>query len=170
MSARGSELELIMILYNDPQRARGAFEVLRTSQKTGELRLVDAAEMHKDLQGIADFQELHDVKAWRGTLFGAAAGAVLGLLGGAAGAVVGAAIGAAAGGAVAGSMDLGFSNKFLSELKREMRPGYSALLVLVDPPWEETLLKVVEPFMGLIYRHLLREDVVQALRGASAQE
>ena len=170
MSARASELELILILYNDPQRARDAFEVVRASLKTGELRLVDAAEIHKDRQGIADFHELHDVKAWRGTLFGAAAGAVLGLLGGVAGAVVGAAVGAAAGGAVAGSLDLGFSNKLLIELKREMRPGYSALLVMVDPPWDKTFLRLIEPFMGLIYRHQLREDLVQSLRGADIQE
>ena len=163
MTARDDELELMMVLYGDSRRAGSALKRVREMQKSGEARLVDAAIIQKDRDGKARFQEIHDVAAWRGTLMGMVAGALIGLLGGPAGALVGGAVGAAAGGVVAGRIDLGFSNNFLNELKTAVQPGYSVLLVLVEQPWDAPLLKVIEPFPGQVFRHLLKSEAVEKL-------
>jgi uncharacterized membrane protein len=153
----------MMFLYRDSRQAETALKLVREGQKTGEIKVVDAAVVQKDQDGKARFQEIHDVEAWRGTLMGMIAGALVGLLGGPAGALVGGAMGAAAGGVVAGKIDLGFSNDFLNELKTAVHPGYSVLLILVEHPWDAPLLKVIEPFPGRVFRHLLKSEAVEKL-------
>ncbi len=68
----------------------------------------------------------------RGALFGAITGGIIGLLGGPVGVIVGAAAGAATGGAAAHWIDMGFDNDDLKSLRDSLRPGSSALVVLIE--------------------------------------
>jgi uncharacterized membrane protein len=169
MATAKGDLELMMVLYPDPGQAKTALAAIRAAEKDGELKLIDAAIIQKNQKGEASFHETQDLDAWRGTLFGAVAGALIGLLGGPLGMLVGGAVGAATGGAVAGSLDLGFSNRFLKGVKTDLRPGASALLVIVEPPYKRPFLKTVEPYMGRVYRNLLKSDVIQILQGGKEQ-
>ena len=103
------------------------------------------------------------MSAGRGALLGAVTGALVGLLGGPAGALVGAAVGAATGGVTAGKVDLGFSNTFLEGLRGSLKPGASALLLLVEETWAEPLLAELQKHGGTIHRDVLKEDVVRLL-------
>lgn len=170
MEQENETFELILFLYDDARRAGEALQKARQLSKTGELQLVDAAALATDLDGSPSFHELHDLSARKGALFGLISGALVGLLGGPAGALLGGAIGAAMGGAVAGGLDLGFSDEFLSELARALRPGHSALLVIVELPYAEPLQRALEPFPERVLRHLLRAEAVEQLRRAEGGE
>ncbi len=163
------DLELLLILFSDPRQADLALRELRKMEKGDQIKFIDAAAVLKDLSGKTDFSEAHDLEAWQGSIFGAISGALLGLLGGPIGAVLGGVAGAAAGGAVAGGVDLGFSDDLLKDLQEALKPGTSALLVLLEPPWDGLLVRTSEAWEGRLFRHLLQSDVVQRLKQALEQ-
>jgi uncharacterized membrane protein len=64
---------------------------------------------------------------------------LVGLLGGPGGAILGAIAGAITGGVAAGAIDMGFLNDDLREYGKDMAPGSSALVALIEHVWVERL-------------------------------
>lgn len=156
----------MLVLFTNSPQAGASLRELRKMEKRDQIKFIDAAAVLKDSDGKTDFSEAHDLEAWQGSIFGAVSGALLGLIGGPVGALIGGVAGAAAGGVVAGGVDLGFSDDLLKELQQALKPGSSALLVLLEHPWDGLLARTAEAWEGRVFRHLLQADVVQRLTEA----
>jgi uncharacterized membrane protein len=163
-------IELILAVFPAEPLAFEALDDLKEGEEQGLLRLLSAAAVSKDPNGVTRVKDDQDLSAGRGSLFGALVGGLVGLLGGPAGAVIGAAAGAATGGLVAGKTDLGFDDSFLDELKGALQPGSSALLLLVEERWGEEAAGELEGKGARLYRHAVRKDVLDRLAGSQGSE
>ena len=153
-------VELIVVVYKEADQAGQVLKSLKKLVKDGSLHLFDAAVLIKDQRGKIRLEETRDVSAGRGSLFGAVVGGLVGFLGGPAGILVGAATGATMGGAIAKKVDLGFSHEFLDQLGKSLKPGCSALLMLIEEPWTEQAVKVLEQQPGTLFRHALKSEIL----------
>ena len=153
-------LELIVSVYNDPNTAGDVLSQLKKLADDNALEIRNAAVVVKDENGHVHLKDDEDVGAGAGALFGAVTGGLIGLLGGPAGAIVGAVAGAATGGAAAAIIDMGFSNDQLKELQASMPAGSSALIVLVEHKWIESLVTTLEKNRGKLFRHELNPSTI----------
>jgi len=156
-------IELILAVFPEPGRATRVLNNLKRLEKNDSLRLYSAAALIKGKGGKIRIEDPQDLGARRGALFGAIVGGLVGLLGGPAGVLVGAAAGAATGGVVASKIDLGFSQDFLDQLGKSLKYGSSAVLALVEEPWNELLVKELEQEEGKLFRHALKSEILEQL-------
>jgi uncharacterized membrane protein len=152
-------VELVISIYNDPQRARQVLREVRRSTSDGHVALKNAAVLVKDASGRVYMDETEDVKPGRGALFGAITGGLIGLLAGPAGAIAGALAGAATGGVTAAVVDMGFSDDQLAELKASMPANSSALVALIEHRWVEELVAALENQQGKLFRHAVAPNL-----------
>jgi uncharacterized membrane protein len=157
------EVELILAVFPAEYMAAEMLDSFKTSAAGSPYSFLNAAVIAKDLHGRTAVKEDQDVSAGRGTVFGAFVGGLVGLLAGPGGAVVGAVAGAAAGGFLAARIDLGFEDAFLDELKSALQPGKSALLLLIEEQYGDTLTKTLEAHSEKIFRRAVRKDIVDRL-------
>jgi uncharacterized membrane protein len=111
--------------------------------REGVIEILDAAVLVKDRDGKTSVKETEDVDAVHGALFGAIVGGLIGLLAGPGGAIMGAASGAATGGLAAFTIDMGLPDNFLSVLQQRLKPGYSAVVALIEHRWAETVIEAL---------------------------
>jgi uncharacterized membrane protein len=71
--------------------------------------------------------------------------------------------GGVAGGVVGRVVDRGVPDRYVRDLGRALRPGTSALVVLVERGSEETLLEVLRPLGGSLLRLALTDEMVTRL-------
>ena len=64
----------------------------------------------------------------------------------------------------ANQIDLGFSKAFMSDLRASLKPGSSAILVLVEQAWADQTAAELEKFTGHLLRHAVKGEVVEKLR------
>lgn len=160
--------ELILAVFGEIETASEAYAELLKKKKAQDLSVFDMAVIGRDAQGDTKLKEAGDVDASHGAVFGAIVGGLLGLIGGPFVAVVGAASGAVAGGVVAGRIDMGFSDDFLNNLAEALQPERSALLVLSEAEWIDSIVDVLEGYSDTILRNAVREELVERL--VKAQE
>jgi len=158
-----ASLELILAVYPHPDLAPERLKALRRRVNDKSLQVRDAAAICRDEHGRTTVSDPSDVSAGQGSLFGAIVGGVIGLLGGPAGVVVGAMAGAATGGLVAKGADQGFDQHFLAEVKYALQPETSALLLLVEEPWNEILARELSQPEVRILRNVLKADLIKRL-------
>ena len=79
---------------------------------------------------------------------------------------LGAAIGAAAGAVVGASLDTGVSGSFVDEVKRTLRPGRSALFLVVKESDADATMAALRPFRGDVIQTTLPTESDDALRQA----
>ena len=156
-------VELVVAAFNETDKASEALKTLKSLQKDGVIKLVNAAVMSRDEKGKVKVHETQDVGAGHGAIFGAIVGGLVGLLGGPAGAIVGAAAGAATGGVAADRIDMGFPNKTLNEIKETLKPGSSAILALIQHQWVDRVVAEMENFGAALYRQALKEEIAAQL-------
>lgn len=158
------KVELILKVFPTPDQAQGLLKLVQDQEDERKLRLVDLAVLERSQEGVARIIETREIKGAKGALLGALAGGMLGLFAGPAGALLGAAAGAAAGGIAAYRLDFGFSDQFLKDINQALQPGTSAILILVENPWVEHLLDVIEPVPGKTFRHAVRSQLIEQLK------
>jgi uncharacterized membrane protein len=156
-------LELLVIAFDTPHKAAEALQALQKLRREGQLDLLNAATLVKDEAGKISLKENEDVSPPSGALFGAITGGLIGLIAGPIGAVVGAVAGAAAGGVAAFWLDMGFSDDALQALQQALRPGGSALVVLVEQVWLEKVLVALAEFRGERLQQTLTDEMVRQL-------
>lgn len=145
--------ELIAIAYDDLYRAE---EVRLTLLRRKHLvELEDAAVVIKDPKGNVRLSQAFNL-----TGMGAVSGGFWGLL---IGALLlmpweGAAIGAAAGALGGALTDIGVNDEFMRELGETLRPGTSALFILVRKFNPDRLLAEIAPYGGRVLRTSLTKD------------
>lgn len=124
--------QFIIALFPEEQAAQTAYIGLKDAQKAKDLAgMRESAVIRKNAEGKAHVWEDEDASGSEGAMIGGVVGAVAGLILGP-GAVLTGAAGAAIGGLFAKLQDSGFDNKSLKALADSLKPGSSALLLVVD--------------------------------------
>jgi uncharacterized membrane protein len=158
--------DLIIIGYPERETADKVWNELVNLQQDYLIDLEDAAIIHRDPQGkLHVTTPAHHAVAW-GTLSGLFWGTLIGLLFlfpfaplvGAAGGLMGAALGAAG--------DLGIKDEFKGRVQDLVKPGTSAILVIVRKTTPDKFLEALKPYGGTVLRTSLTHDAEQQLMKA----
>jgi len=153
---------LIAITFDGPDQAGEALEAVRQSERRGHIHLTDTAVISKDADGRVHTK--NDVDT--GVELGVGVVGTLGLLVAIAFPIAGVAAGVA-GGAWAGSkMHLGVDKQFMESLRDDLRPGTSALLLMVDkvkPDAIPELRDAMQPLHGTVYETPLSPEAQRTL-------
>lgn len=158
--------ELIVIGYDDVHKAEEVRLTLLKLQKEYLLDLEDAVIAVKKPDGKI---KLHQM--WDATSYGAVSGTFWGLLIGALflSPFFGAAIGAASG-AISGALtDVGINDKFMKELSETLKPGSSALFVLLRKATSDKVLEELQGTGGKILKTSLTHENEKKLQDALDQ-
>jgi uncharacterized membrane protein len=155
-----SDVELVTSLFDKSNTAEEALKALREAKKKDEIEVLNAAIVIKDEDGKTSYKETGDLHAKRGAVFGALVGGLFGIVGGPAGIVTGAAIGAATGGVAANVIDMGFPDEFLESIEENLKDGSSALIILVEKDWTETLKTILDRYEGIQSSQVLTDEMV----------
>jgi uncharacterized membrane protein len=131
--------ELVVLLFDDVGKADKALAEVKGLANYKSLKIVDAAVLTRDGEGKVTLKETNDFSGKKGAAVGAVGGALVALLAGPVGWVAGAAVGAGIGGVGAHLGDRGLPNQALEELKTQLGPNSSMLIVQVEYEWAGTL-------------------------------
>jgi len=154
--------QLIAITFDGPQQAGEALKALRKIEHEGLLHLTDTAVVTKDAEGHVHTKNELD----SGVELGLGVVGTLGLLIAVAFPVAGVVTGVA-GGAWAGSkIHAGIDKAFLERLRDDLRPGTSALLLMVaevKPRAIPELREAMWPLHGTVYETTLSPEAQKTL-------
>lgn len=131
--------ELVVLLFDDVGKADKALEEVKGLANYKALKIVDAAVLRRDGDGKVTLKETDDFSGKKGAVVGAVGGALVSLLMGPVGWVAGAAAGAGIGGLGAHLGDRGLPNQALEDLKTQLGPNSSMLVVQVEHKWAESV-------------------------------
>jgi uncharacterized membrane protein len=154
--------DIVVITFDNATDAGEAREALRDLEQSGRLSLDDAAVVVKDAQGNVDVADQLD----RGVKLGAVGGGALGLLLGFMFPIAGAAVGALGGALVVRLADLGVDKGFVEDVTAALRPGTSALFLMVREGNPDAAVAALEPFRGTLHQTSFGPDVEESLRQA----
>ncbi|MFS2008657.1 DUF1269 domain-containing protein [Azospirillum sp. CT11-132] len=171
--------DLICVAFNDKDTADRALTELREMQREYLIDLMDACVAVREQDGKVRLKQAVDMVsmgAARSGISGMLWGSLVGLLflNPLAGLVVGGAVGAGAG-ALAGSMtDYGISDDYIRKIAETIKPGMSALFVLVRKVNPDKVLPELAKYQGTLLRTSLTTDqenrLREALNGVGTQE
>jgi uncharacterized membrane protein len=154
---------LIVLTFDDTVQAGEAYDAVKKAKSEGYLKLDDAAVIVKQESGKVEVKNQLDV----GVKWGAVGGGMLGLLlASVFFPLAGLAIGAIGGALVGKSLDLGVDKKFVKEVTETLKPGSSALFLLVGEANPDVAVGILRPFQGSIYQTSLPTEAVEALQEA----
>jgi uncharacterized membrane protein len=163
--------ELIVVAFDDPNRADDVLNELRTLQREYLIDLEDAVVAVRRPDGKIQLKQsvnLVGMSAASGGLWGALWGSLVGLLflnplvGFAVGTMVGAGTGALAG----ALSDYGIDDDFIRELAKSLNPNNSAIFILVRKMQPEKVLSDLSRFRGRVLRTSLSPEQETALQAA----
>lgn len=129
-----------------------------------------AAILERDEKGEFSIKDTADVDKRQGRVFGAIAGGLVGLVGGPVGVVVGALAGAGTGGIAADKIDRGFSNEFLQRFVNDLKPGTSALILMVDREGAPAIADSIKGLKGTMLQQELTDQFIQEMLGEETNE
>jgi uncharacterized membrane protein/sporulation protein YlmC with PRC-barrel domain len=164
------QVEMIARVFDTPEGAAEALKFVTGLHQQGVARLLNAATVVKDADGEVHVRETKDLGPRRGRRFGAVVGGLLGLLAGPGGLIIGALAGAGTGGFAAKKIDRGFSNAFLEAFQEMLKPGTSALIILVEHEWLHSLSGATAGLKGTVLQETLSDELIQQLSADAAGE
>lgn len=154
--------QLIVIAFDHFDDARNAMAGLRALERDGQIRFEDTAIVERDPDGTA-----HVKNEVSGTTETAAAiGALIGGLVIFVFPLAGIALGAALGVLVGRSLDRGVSDQFVDDVKQTLRPGRSALFLVVKESNADATLAALREYRGDVIQTTLDSEAEGALRQA----
>lgn len=156
--------QLVVIAFDHFDDARSALKSLRGLEKDGRIRFEDTALVERDPDGTAHVRNEVSGTTETATVVGAVVGGFFGFLF----PLLGAAIGAAAGAAVGSAMRTGVEGSFIDEVKRTLRPGRSALFLVIKESELDAVLPALRQFRGDVLQSTLSTEVEDALRQSLA--
>jgi uncharacterized membrane protein len=159
--------ELIVLAFDNPEGALRAHARLLDIRKRRMLQLTDAAVVVRQVDGKVKVKQLTSLVG-SGTFGGAFWGLLIGLL--FAVPWMGLAVGAAAGATIGGLTDHGLDDKFIKELAETVKPGHSALFLLVHVDNLERWLDELTEFEPTVLQTSLSPEDEAKLREAFGVE
>ena len=136
---KATDLDLMAWSFGGMDQAEEAFKVLKDLEKDRRVELLNVAVITKGMDAKVSLRESKELDTRRSTLSGAITGGLVGLLIGPGGAIIGAAGGAAAARRSAKKVEVGVSNERLKAFQEDMPRGSSAIILLVEHRWFETV-------------------------------
>jgi uncharacterized membrane protein len=154
--------QLVVIAFDHFDDARAALKSLRGLEDAGRIRFEDTALIERDPDGSTHVKNEVSGTTETAALVGAVVGGLLGFLF----PIAGVAIGAAAGAAVGASLGTGVEGDFVDEVKKTLRPGRSALFLVVKQVYADAVVAALRPFRGEVLQSTLSTEAEEALRQA----
>jgi uncharacterized membrane protein len=154
--------QLIVIAFDHFADARNALKELRDLEHQRRIRFEDTAIVERDPDGTAHVTNEVSGTTETAAVVGAIIGGVVTFVFPPAGIAIGAAVGAAVG----RSMDTGVSDEFVNEVKTTLRPGRSALFLVVRASEADSLMAALRPYQGDLIQTTLDSEGENALRQA----
>jgi uncharacterized membrane protein len=154
--------QLIVVAFDHFDDARDAMKQLRALEHEGKIRFEDTAIVERDPDGTAHVKNEVSGTTETAAVIGAVVGGLLAFVFPLAGIAIGAALGALVG----RSLDSGVSDQFVDEVKETLRPGRSALFLVVKESDADATLAALRPFSGDVIQTTLPIETEEALRQA----
>ena len=154
--------QLLVVAFDHFDDAKTAMASLRSLEREGRIRFEDTAIVQRDPDGTAHVKNEVSGTTETATVIGAVVGGIVAFAFPLAGAVIGAAVGAAVGAA----LDRGVSASFIAEVKTTLRPGRSALVLVVKQSDADATLAALRQFKGDVIQTTLDSEAEEALRAA----
>ncbi len=154
--------QLLVVAFDHFDDARNAMVRLRSLEREGKIRFEDTAILERDPDGTAHVKNEVSGTTETAAVIGAIIGGFVTFLF----PPVGMAIGAALGAALGIGLDTGVSDKFIDEVKKTLRPGRSALFLVVKESDADATLAALRPFRGDVIQTTLPTEAEEALRQA----
>lgn len=154
---------IIVIAFDDMEQAGQARESIHKMEREGYVSLDDAEVLVKDEEGKMHLKGQMD----KGTKWGAVGGGLLGLIiAGFLFPFAGLLVGALGGALVGKSFNLGVDKKFIKDVEETMKPGTSALFLLVHESNHDAALATLRQFHGTVLQTSLDPEDEQTLKDA----
>ena len=154
--------QLIVVAFDHFDDAKTAMASLRSVEGQGRISFEDTAIVQRDPDGKAHVRNEVSGTTVTATAVGAVIGGILSF----AFPLLGVAIGAALGAAVGQMLDRGVSSTFIDEVKTTLRPGRSALFLVVRSSDADATLAALRPYSGDVIQTTLDSEAEEALRSA----
>lgn len=154
--------ELLVIAFDHFDDARNAMAGLRTLERQGQISFEDTAIVERDPDGTAHVRNEVSGTTETAAAIGAAIGGLVAFVFPLAGIALGAALGALVG----RSLDRGVSDAFVDDVKRTLRPGRSALFLVVKASNADAVLAALRQYRGDVIQTTLDSEAEEALRQA----
>jgi uncharacterized membrane protein len=155
------ESHIIAITFDDEHEAGMVRQSLKELQHEDQLHLDDVAIVVKDQNGKVHIHHGAD----RGVVAGALTGGFLGLfLGMIFFPVAGVVVGAVGGALVGKSADMGVDKQFINEVSAALRPGTSALFVMVRDNDPSLVIDTLKPYRGTLYQTSFDSETEEELK------
>jgi uncharacterized membrane protein len=158
---------MVVIAFNNESGAEAMREELGELQKERLVTLEDAAVVVRKQDGKVKVSQATSLVG-AGALGGAFWGMLIGLLFLAP--WLGMAVGAMTGGIAGKFADVGVDDKFIKEVGQEIKPGNSAIFLLVREATVDRLVERLKPFHGRIVKTSLSKEDELKLREAFGAE
>jgi uncharacterized membrane protein len=154
---------LIVMAFEGVDEAEKVHAALVQGKKEGVLQIDDAAVIVKDAEGKVHVQNQVSRGSWSavgvGGFFGLLIGSIFFPMGGLL-------LGLAGGALVGRMMNLGVDGKFVKQVEEEIKPGTSALFVLVGNADPTAELAILRQFKGKVLQTNLSSEAEESLRKA----
>ena len=156
---------LVAVVFDDESTAFEMRAALVKMQKQYLIEMEDAVVVTRDPDGKTKLHQATSLTA-AGAVSGAFWGMLIGLL--FLNPLIGAAVGAGAGALSAKFQDIGLDDKMMKDMGDTMKPGSSALFVLLKKITADKVLDGLKPFVGRgrVFQSSLSKDDEKALRDA----
>ena len=154
---------LIVLAFDTMDEAEQVHEALVKGKKEGLVTIEDAAVVVKDAEGKVHVKNQVSRTTWAATGVGGALGLLIGTIFFPIGGLV---LGLAGGAVVGRLMDLGVDGKFVKDVGEQIKPGTSALFVLVKGENPAAEVAILRPYKGHVLQTTLDTDAEQAIRDA----
>ena len=156
--------DLVVLGFSDLHGAVGARDAVRALRKSTALELIDSVVVERSRSGKTQVHRAHH-PALEGLMVGGSAGFMLGAL--FLQPLLAAAIGAAGAGLLGAVGDVGIDHGFVKRLAETVRPGTSALCLLVSTSTPERVVERLRPLAPTVLHTALSEETQARLRAAS---
>lgn len=160
--------KLLVIDFDSALRANEFLLAATRLQQDGDVTLHDAVFVHRDADGRSRVAETADISTGRGAMGGAVWGLLLGtLLAGPLGGLIGGAATAGSGALMAKLVDTGIKDEEIKKLRTTIRPGTTALALLVSHVSVADLQRELARFPGsMLVESTLPDAAIAAVRNA----
>lgn len=154
--------QLIVVAFDHFDDARDAMRRLREIERLGRISFEDTALVERDPDGTAHVRDEVSGTTEAATAIGAVVGGLLSAMF----PLVGIAVGAAVGAMIGAALDRGVDPAFVDEVKNTLRPGRSALFLVVREADADALLAALRDYRGDVLQTTLSSETADALREA----
>ena len=135
-------VEILMAVFPDRPRAEVTIDALKEMGKRGDIKIIDAAMVEKDLSGKVKIDEVKELTTRGGIGRGALVGGALGLIFPPS-ILASAVVGGVAGGLFGKMRDTGIKKADLQEAGAELQPGQAGVIAIVEATWAERLVQAM---------------------------